>query len=215
VADFVYQATRIPFSVYGILVNEGSGLAVGELEFWRCRDRSYVDQWGDYVEPDEWKRIQAEEEPNDDESAPGPFIGITSALLRRIPIGWIVARSQEALVANDWETEGVHFVPGPTLAGDDLPEDVRDKLRSVNRLASLPKKGRPPLSDALLEQVSHAYLYEAARGAGMTSRLAAHFARPEPTIRDWVATARRRGFLSPAVRGRRGASPGPRLRRPS
>lgn len=33
-----------------------------------------------------------------------------------------------------------------------------------------------------------------------------------PGLRDWVAAARERGYLSPARPGRRGAAPGPRLK---
>jgi hypothetical protein len=38
-----------------------------------------------------------------------------------------------------------------------------------------------------------------------------NFDRPEATIRDWIALARRRGYLAPTKPGRRGAAPGPNL----
>jgi len=37
------------------------------------------------------------------------------------------------------------------------------------------------------------------------------FDRPEATIRDWIAMARRRGYLAPTKAARRGAAPGPNL----
>ncbi|MFC9462884.1 hypothetical protein, partial [Streptomyces sp. NPDC056983] len=59
--------------------------------------------------------------------------------------------------------------------------------------------------------VAHAYLREAINGPGLTRRLAGLFDRPEPTIKDWIKAARDRGYLSPAVPGRRAAGPGPLL----
>jgi transposase len=51
--------------------------------------------------------------------------------------------------------------------------------------------------------VAHAYLREAINGPGLHRRLADLFNRPEPTIKDWIKAARDRGYLSPAVPGRR------------
>ncbi|MGW5918107.1 hypothetical protein ACWFPY_03880 [Nocardia fluminea] len=46
------------------------------------------------------------------------------------------------------------------------------------------------------------YLDEAAGGRGAIARRALTFDRPESTIQDWIAAARRRGFLAPVFRGR-------------
>lgn len=79
-------------------------------------------------------------------------------------------------------------------------------------LATPVPRGRPPLDESLLHAVAHAYLREAINGPGLTRRLASLFDRPEPTIKDWIKAARDRGYLSPAVPGRRAACPGPLLR---
>ncbi|MEU4332576.1 hypothetical protein [Nonomuraea dietziae] len=79
------------------------------------------------------------------------------------------------------------------------------------QLAEPGPRGRPPLDDGLLRQLALAYLATASSGPGLVRRLARQFDRPEPTIKDWIAAARERGFLSAAVPGRRGAAPGPRL----
>ncbi|MFD5177545.1 hypothetical protein ACFWM1_17175 [Nocardia sp. NPDC058379] len=49
---------------------------------------------------------------------------------------------------------------------------------------------------------------------GAIARLAMTFDRREPTIRDWIAAARRRGFLAPVAPGRRSVAPGPNLPTP-
>lgn len=79
------------------------------------------------------------------------------------------------------------------------------------RAAKDTKRGRPPLPESTLIDVAKAYLEEAPAGPGLLRRLSRRFDRPEPTIRDWVAAARREGYLTPAAAGRRGAGPGPRL----
>ncbi|GGT30221.1 hypothetical protein GCM10010286_64200 [Streptomyces toxytricini] len=62
------------------------------------------------------------------------------------------------------------------------------------------------MEGALLHKLAHAYLREAGNGPGLYRRLADLFERPEPTITDWIKAARERGYLSPAIPGRR---PGP------
>ncbi|MFD1275868.1 hypothetical protein ACFQ51_42310 [Streptomyces kaempferi] len=79
-------------------------------------------------------------------------------------------------------------------------------------LATPVPRGRPPLDESLLHAVAHAYRREAIDGPGLTRRLASLFDRPEPTNKDWIKAARDRGYLSPAVPGRRAADPGPLLR---
>ena len=98
------------------------------------------------------------------------------------------------------------------MVGDDIPAETRTLLERTNDQAAPQRRGRPPLADDLLEHVARAYLEEAPAGTGLTRRLAERFGRPEPTVRDWVAAARERGYLSPARPGRRGAAPGPRLK---
>jgi hypothetical protein len=117
--------------------------------------------------------------------------------------------AQRTLAERNWVTEGIRVVPGGLLVGDDILAETRTLLERTNDQASPQRRGRPPLAEDLLEQVARAYLEEAPAGIGLTRRLAERFDRPEPTVRDWVAAARERGYLSPAHPGRRGAAPGP------
>jgi len=116
-----------------------------------------------------------------------------------------------SLARRDWDTDGV-FVDGHRrVDACELSADTREALERGAEQAVAGRRGRPEIADTLLESVATAYLEEAPGGAGLTRRLAERFNRPEPTVRDWVAAARRRGFLSAAHPGRRGAAPGPRL----
>ncbi|MFE0737405.1 hypothetical protein [Streptomyces sp. NPDC058855] len=198
VADFVYKTADLPVTVHGILVNQGAGLGVIELELWRP-DWGYWDDFGDFVGPSE------------DDVPPTVSAPITSDVLRRIPLGQIVARAQAELARPVWKDEGVTTLglgqprdgSGPEIA----PESVQ-ALENANALAQPAQRGRPPLEEELLHRVAHAYLREAINGPGLHRRLAQLFDRPEPTIKDWIKAARQRGYLSPAVPGRRAAGPG-------
>ncbi len=185
--------------MYGVLVNRGRGLEVAELELfeltWRYEDGG-----------DTGTTL-----PEND-SEPGQLI--TSDLLRRIPLGKIVARAQATLAQDDWRTEGVTQLGldgRRDIAVEDLLPEELNALETATNSAAGRRRGRPTLPDTLLREVAQAYLQEAPHGPGLTGLLAAQFARPEPTVRDWIGAARRRGFLSPGQRGRRGAGPGPRL----
>lgn len=201
VADFVYTSRDLPVRVYGILINRGKGLEVAELELFR-RDWGYQDGQAD--DPD-------------DEPAPEPESLITSDLLRKIPLGTIVARAQATLAQEDWRDEGVIQLglTGPRdIPTENLLPIELAALENATASATSKTRGRPALPDELLAEVAHAYLREAAAGPGLTRRLSAHFDRPEPTIRDWITAARRRGYLSEATPGRRAAAPGPMLEQP-
>lgn len=115
---------------------------------------------------------------------------ITSTVLRRIPTGEILA-SALAVFTGTTDFEVV------------VPEADRRQ------------PGRQPLSDDLLQAVAEAYLRETAPGMprGAIGRLAEAFDKPSPTISRWVMRARTDGWLGPAIPGREGAEPGPRLKR--
>ncbi|MFJ8439947.1 hypothetical protein [Kitasatospora griseola] len=209
VADFLYDAADLPVTVYGILANEGSGLGVVELELWRL-GWGYGDDWGDFIGPGH----RDEQNDGDDEDTARPVRApITSDVLRRIPLGQIIARAQAELADRSWEQEGITVLGGPGPNRTPAPASTL-ALENANRLSRPGRRGRPVLDDELLRQVAHAYLSEAVRGPGLTARLAERFDRPEPTIKDWIKAARNRGFLSPAIPGRRAAGPGPRLSHP-
>jgi len=197
VSDFVYRSRDFPMVVYGVLVDRGRGLEVGELELFRMR-WGHFDEWGSFVG-------EQHAEPQIDDR---PLI--TPDLLRRLPLGRIIAMAQKSLAESDvedpdWDNDE------ETLASDGLERSSRDALRVATEGAKRTQRGRPRLGDDLLMSVAYAYLDEAAHGVGLIGRLAERFDRPEPTVRDWIAAARREGFLTQGVRGQRGAGAGPRL----
>ncbi|MGW6475069.1 hypothetical protein [Streptomyces nigra] len=198
VADFLYKASDLPVTVHGILANQGSGLGLIELELWRP-DWGYWDDFGDFVGPSE------------DDAAVTVSAPITSDVLRRIPLGQIIARAQAELADQSWREDGVTILGRPRAAGSELAPTSLQALENANALAQPAQRGRPPLDGELLHAVAHAYLREAINGPGLHRRLADLFTRPEPTIKDWIKAARDRGYLSPAVPGRRAAGPGPLL----
>lgn len=73
--------------------------------------------------------------------------------------------------------------------------------------------GRPSVTEEMMRTLALAYLEETTHGkpTGSVGRLALRFERPEETIRTWLARARKDGWLTAAVKGRRGAEAGPRL----
>jgi transposase-like protein len=215
VCDFVYTSPELPVTVAGVLTHGRGGLEVAELELFRIA-------WGYYDEDGLFVGLNSSAVVS---HAPSKFVrrkeftGITSALLRRIPIGSITDRAQRILTAREWKTEDVRIVGylGITRSEpfEDLDESVRNAVMraqaAVETAKQAGRRGRPRLPDELLAQVAVAYLDEVTRGRGLMRRLAERFNRPEETLRDWVQTARRRGWLSEATPGRRGAMPGPRL----
>ncbi|MFI5704857.1 hypothetical protein ACIA78_33055 [Streptomyces xanthochromogenes] len=189
VADFLYKASDLPVAVHGILANQGSGLGLIELDLWRM-DWGYWDDFGDFVGPSGDETTVA--------SAP-----ITSDVLRRIPLGQIIARAQAELADRSWREDGVTILGRSGAAGAELAPASLQALEIANALAQSAQRGRPPLDGELLRAVAQAYLREAINGPGLHRRLADLFNRPEPTIKDWIKAARDRGYLSPAVPGRR------------
>lgn len=202
VSDFVFRSQDLPVIVYGILINRGRGLEIAELELFRT-SWGYFDPWGAFV--DDEVRV-AEPEDEDD-----PQALITTDLLRRLPLGRIIALAQQSLAQEEWRTEGVIVLMGPDRGADELTAAETSVLESAATAARQTKRGRPSLPDELLESVASAYLDEAVAGAGLLRRMSERFGRPQATVRDWIAAARHAGFLTPAQPGRRGAAAGPRL----
>lgn len=198
ISDFVYRSRDLmPLTVYGVLVDRGRGLEIGELELFR-QHWGHFDKWGSYVG-------EQDPEPQTDDGAL-----ITTDLLRRLPLGRIIALAQKSLAEsdpNDPDWDGNE----ETLARDGLARSQRETIGAAALGAARTHRGRPRLPADLLEAVAYAYLNEAPKGVGLTRRLTLHFDRPEPTVRDWIAAARREGFLTQAVPGQRGAGAGPRL----
>lgn len=118
-------------------------------------------------------------------------VGLTHQLLRKVPLGKILAAARARLAQN----ESAHL----TLAGGPS--------------ASTLPPGRVQVTDDLLRQVASAYLEETRPGKdrAVLQRLAERFGRPKGTVRTWLGRAREEGWLGPGVQGRMGAEPGPRL----
>ncbi|MFF2384074.1 hypothetical protein [Streptomyces sp. NPDC058108] len=114
--------------------------------------------------------------------------GITHQLLRKVPLGEILALGRAHLAAQE------------------VPADARPEP------APLPP-GRILMTPELLREVAQAYIEESGPGKdrAVFQRLEARFERPKGTLRTWIAKAREEGWLGPAVQGRGGAEPGPRL----
>lgn len=200
VCDIVYHSESLPVTVYAVLINRGHGLEIAELELFRRN-------WGCFDDFDNYLHLDDQDVPITDDEPPTL---ITSDVLRRIPLGDIIGRVERDLPDDSWREKGIRVFMGPDLAPDDLTDDQRRALENYSTVTTR-RRGRPELSDDLLIDVADAYISEAPRGRGVIRRLSATFDRPEPTIRDWVAAARRRGFLAPTTPGRRGAAPGPNL----
>ena len=130
--------------------------------------------------------------------------GVTGGLLRKIPVGEVLAAVR---LNAAWETaakEATRIVLGQEPAKGLFGEgDERPPRRG----------GRAPITSDLLREVAEVYLEETAPGkpAGGMKRMAERFGRPEETLRTWVTRARRQGWLGPSAKGRAGAEPGPRL----
>lgn len=123
--------------------------------------------------------------------AEGVSAGLTHQLLRRVPLGEILA------AARNWRPELQHSYL---------------HMRGGPSASTLPP-GRIPITDDVLRQVAVAYLQETVPGKdrAVLQRLADRFERPKGTVRTWLQRAREDGWLGPAVQGRMGAEPGPRL----
>ncbi|MEU6244837.1 hypothetical protein [Streptomyces sp. NPDC047024] len=114
--------------------------------------------------------------------------GITHQLVRKIPLGEILALGRAHLAALE------------------VPADVRPAPTPL-------PPGRVLMTPELLREVAQAYIEESGPGKdrAVFQRLEARFQRPKGTLRTWIAKARDEGWLGPAVQGRGGAEPGPRL----
>lgn len=131
--------------------------------------------------------------------------GVTAALLRKIPVGEIVAAVRTKAA---WEA--AQRAGTKVITGEEAVPGVFDEGDS----AVVRRSGRAPLTQDLLRQVAMAYIDENAPGkpSGAMKRIADSLGKPEQTARNWVARARRDGWLGPSVKGRTGAEPGPKLR---
>jgi hypothetical protein len=136
---------------------------------------------------------------------------LTGETLRRISLSTIIARAHAEIASRaDLATLSRRFQW--TNAPSDQEHEVLTQL-TKRAAAGQPNRGRPSLGDAHYARIARAYLQKqaAGHGRGILQALAQQEGRPHQTVRDWVAGARKRGFLTPGTPGRAGALPGPRL----
>lgn len=121
--------------------------------------------------------------------APMPM-GLTHKLLQRIPLGDVLAAARA-----------------------DINYQIEQSIIAADRPQEPLPPGRILVTDDLLRQVARAYLEETGPGKdrAVLDRLVERLGRPKGTIRTWIARARAEGWLGPAVQGRVGAEPGPKL----
>lgn len=153
--------------------------------------------------------------------------------------GWtatgIVSRNPQGLVISHLEID-----PDTDGAGITIPmlravpvRDILAEARWLHTLASRhpsraqmntdaemptfadPSSPRPPITDEFLRRVALDYLEETAPGMprGAIERLTKRYGKSTPTVSRWVGKAREVGWLGPAVSGRVGGEPGPRMLR--
>lgn len=125
--------------------------------------------------------------------------GITAGVSSSFPVGELLAYIRTARVLEEpRQALGLHSLPVKAAEPPSRPR----------------RGGRPSVTDETMRALALAYLEETAhdKPSGSVGRLAQRFGRPEETIRTWIARARRDGWLTAAVKGRRGAEAGPRLR---
>lgn len=138
--------------------------------------------------------------------------GITSGFLRTVPMGTILTLVRSAIAEQADLFEAAARAVGPD---SDFGQSTR--AAAAHLRPEKERRGRPrKYPDSHYQRIAHAYLALQAQGRsrGLLDALADQEGRPRETIRDWVHTARKRGFLSVASRGRPGALPGPRLHEP-
>lgn len=117
---------------------------------------------------------------------------ITTKMLRELPLTDILAKARSTdFIAQASLAEHMEPIPAPESKGP----------------------GRTPLSEDLLREVALGYLDQTApgMGRGAVKRLAERMGIDQKTMSRYVFRARQTGWLGPAVHGREGSEPGPKL----
>lgn len=141
-----------------------------------------------------------------------PDGGITSGLLRKIPLG-IVFAGLQALQGADDSPEMVDFLQHISVDYPDMSRAIAESGLPPGEPAetqSAKRGGRPGLPDEHLREVALAYL-EMGGQRGVHALLSKRFNKTPDAMKELIRSARRAGWLAPGQAGRRGAYPGPRL----
>lgn len=146
-----------------------------------------------------------------------PHVGLGGDDLRRFPLGrWVAEALAQLADENLLAATGSGYDPmleklGFTGASEKRKawaRQVAEEARSVTL-----RRGRRGYPDDHYRRIALAYLDLQQQGVyrGIQKRLAEQEGRPWQTIRDWLAIATEKGFLTKGSKGRAGRMPGPRL----
>ncbi len=154
--------------------------------------------------------------------------GLTSSTLRSLRLDAVVGKARGRLSQFDPARAKQGF-PDPGAKASVDPDVVAQLERFFERIGKLARAaaeqkagGRRGYGDDFYRLVALEYVALSEQGNGgrgalqrlaavMATRLGEKQPRSRDNIRDWVAEARRRGFLTPGEPGRGGGGPGPRL----
>lgn len=141
---------------------------------------------------------------------------LTAGMMKHIPLGAVTA-SLNSLLTLERSERIIEKARGDvTSLPDAVAATIRDSVAQAQPVDPEPRRhhgGREPLSDDHLRDVALTYLEETGPGKAKKplERMAAKYGKPEETVRTWVARARKAGWLGPALKGRAGSEPGPRM----
>lgn len=117
---------------------------------------------------------------------------VTTKMLREVPLTDILAAVQRT---------------------DFIQARIYSSHQEQQQASESKKPGRTPLSDDLMREVALGYLDQTApgMGRGAVKRLAERMGVDQKTMSRYVFRARQTGWLGPAIHGREGSEPGPKL----
>lgn len=136
--------------------------------------------------------------------------GTVTAEVTRTSAGLVVSRVE---VSTRLPGGVTHQVLRQAPLGDFLAQ-ARSRVELVDRgqPIRIPPQRHAVITDEVLRDVARIYIEECSTGGrGVTGRMQKRFDRPQGTIITWISRARKEGWLGPAVPGRVGAEPGPKL----
>ncbi len=165
--------------------------------------------------------IEIRPNSDDEKGYYAPDDGITPAILRAIRPEAIIAIALRTLhgEADYWEGTRAHDGKRPPEQRrySQFVERHRELRVAVEHLDEREPRahrgGRPPRGDDHYRELALRCLalFSAGEGAGIHMRLAEHYGRRDRTIKDWIRTARHKGWLARGKSGRVHFAPGPKL----
>lgn len=145
-----------------------------------------------------------------------PTGGVTTTVLRSIPLGGLMGALRTA-----WSEGPAGIASWEATTGESFEAARKQAERAARAVKSTGiKRGRKGYPDDHYRWVALEYLALQREGwsrgilVELAKRATKHLGRDfvaRETVRDWVAEARKRQFLTKATQGRAGANPGPNL----